>query len=134
IRLARRGVQSGLHEGRRGSAGGGVRDRLRTGLIAGEVGLSLVLLVGAGLLIRSAIAMQRVNPGFDPTGVFAARFSLPEQTYAEPAHELATLQQISEASRQIPGVAAAAVTSYAALGSGGGSNGLVPEGWDADRR
>jgi hypothetical protein len=100
LRLARGDVQAGLHDGRRGSTAGGFRDRLRTGLMAGEVALSLVLLVGAGLLIRSAIAMQRVNPGFDPHGVFAARFSLPEQTYADPPHELATLQRISESARQ----------------------------------
>ena len=134
LRLARDDIQRGLHEGRRGSTGGGFRDRLRSGLMAGEVALSFVLLVGAGLLIRSAIAMQRVNLGFDPEGVFAARFSLPEQTYSDPTRELVTLQQIDEAARAVPGVNAAAVTSYAAMGGGGGSNGLVPEGWEQNRR
>ena len=134
MRLVRRDVQTGLHEGRRGSTGGSFRDRLRAGLMAGEVALSLVLLVGAGLLIRSAIAMQRVHPGFDPGGVFAARFSLPEQTYADPQRELVSLQQIAEATRQIPGVTTGAVTSYAAMGSGGGTNGLVPEGWETNHR
>jgi len=131
LRLVRHDLQTGLHEGRRGATGGSFRDRLRTGLMAGEVALSLILLVGAGLLIRSAIAMQRVHPGFDPNGVFAARFSLPEQTYADPQRALISLQQIAAAARQVPGVADAAVTSYAAMGSGGGTNGLVPEGWDS---
>lgn len=134
LRLVRRDVQGGLHDGRRGSTGGGVRDRLRAGLMAGEVALSLVLLVGAGLLIRSAIAMQHVNPGFDANGVLAARFSLPEQTYSDPRQEIAVLEAISDAARQVPGVTAAAVTSYAAMGGGGGSNGLVPEGWASNRR
>jgi predicted permease len=102
--------------------------------MAAEVALSLVLLVGAGLLIRSAIAMQRVDPGFDPKGVFVARFSLPEQAYSDPARALVTLQRIAEEARRVPGVSAASVTSYAAMGGGGGTNGLVPEGWDTNRR
>jgi putative ABC transport system permease protein len=134
VRLARADVQSGLHEGRRGVTGGGFRDRLRTGLMAAEVALSLILLIGAGLLIRSAVAMQRVNPGFDPNGVFAARFSLPEQDYSDPARALLILQRIAEEARRVPGVIGASVTSYAAMGGGGGSNGLLPEGWDINRR
>jgi putative ABC transport system permease protein len=134
VRLARVDVQSGLHEGRRGATGGGFRDRLRSGLIAAEVSMSLVLLIGAGLLIRSAIAMQRIDSGFDPNGVFAARFSLPEQTYSDPMRALLTLQRIAEEARGVPAVTAASVTSYAAMGGGGGRNGLLPEGWDTSRR
>ena len=62
LRLARTDVQTGLRDGGRGSTGGGFRDRLRAGLIVAEVALSLLLLFGAGLLIRSAFALQRVEP------------------------------------------------------------------------
>ena len=62
MRAARTDVQTVLKEGGRGAGMGGVRDRLRTGLIVGELALALVLLVGAGLLIRSALALQRVSP------------------------------------------------------------------------
>ena len=127
LRVSRRDVQTGLRDGGRGSTGG-LRDRLRGGLIVAEVALSLLLLVGAGLLIRSAIALQRTNTGFEPHGVLSARVTLPATSYTEPARILETLRRINEAAAGIPGVSSAAITSYAAMGSGGGTNGLVPEG------
>jgi predicted permease len=122
-----------IHGGRRDHRGGR-RDRLRAGLITAEVALAIVLLTGAGLLIRSAIALQQVDPGFDPVGVFTARFTLPEQTYTDPVREAETLRRFGEAAQQLPGVTAAAVSSYAAMGSGGGTNGLIPEGADGHDR
>ena len=127
LRLARTDVQNGLRDGGRGSTGGGLRDRVRAGLIVGEVALSLLLLFGAGLLIRSAIALQHVNPGFDPAGVLAARFSLPETVYGDIAREKEVLRRIHDAAAQLPRVTSAAVTSFAAMGGGGGSNGLLAE-------
>ena len=127
LRLARTDVQTGLRDGGRGSAGGGLRDRLRAGLIVSEVALSLLLLFGAGLLIRSAIALQHVNPGFDPAGVLTARFSLPETVYGEIAREKEALRQIHDTAAMLPRVSSVAVTSFAAMGAGGGSNGLIAE-------
>ncbi len=127
LRVSRRDLQSGLRDGGRGSTGG-LRDRLRGGLIVAEVALSLLLLIGAGLLIRSAIALQRTSTGFEPRGVLSARVTLPATSYVEPARILETLRRIHDSAAGIPGVSSAAVTSYAAMGSGGGSNGLVPEG------
>jgi predicted permease len=133
LRLSRGGANQ-LREGGRGSTGGGFRDRVRAGLVVGEVAMSLLLLVGAGLLIRSALALQRVDLGFNPSGVMTARFTLPEQTYADPAREAEVLRRVGEAARQIPGVTAAAVSSFAAMGAGAGGNGLVPEGPGAPDR
>jgi len=127
LRLARGDVQSGLREGGRGSTRGGFRDRLRAGLIVAEVALSLVLLVGAGLLIRSALALQRVNPGFDPHGVLSARVALPQTSYGDPARAGETFRHLADEVAALPGVTHAAVTSFAAMGPGGGSNGLMPE-------
>src|SRR5262249_32717448 len=107
LRLSRGGA-SQLREGGRGSTGGGFRDRVRAGLVVGELAMSLLLLVGAGLLIRSALALQRVDLGFNPSGVMTARFTLPEQTYADPGREAEALRRVAEAARQIPGVTAAA--------------------------
>jgi putative ABC transport system permease protein len=128
LRTARSDVQGILKEGGRGAGMGGVRDRLRSGLIAGELAIALVLLVGAGLLIRSSLALQRVQPGFDPRGVMSARLALPAAEYADPARIVQTLDRIAEAARAIPGVEAAAVTSQVPMGAGGNGNGLVPEG------
>jgi predicted permease len=127
LRLSRGDTQTGLREGGRGSTGG-VRDRLRASLIVVEVALSLLLLVSAGLLIRSAIALQRTATGFEPRGVLSARVTLPATSYTEPARIVETLRQIHDAAAGIPGVSSAAVTSFAAMGGGGGTNGLVPEG------
>ncbi|HEY7290331.1 MAG TPA: ABC transporter permease [Vicinamibacterales bacterium] len=134
LRLSSDAPQRGLHDGRRGATNGGVRDRLRVGLIVGEVALSLMLLVGAGLLIRTAIALNRVNPGFDPTGVLSARVVLPASSYPDPAFVLATFRRMTEDAQRIPGVTHGAVASYAAMGPGGGSNGLLPEGQVFDLR
>ena len=101
LRASRRDVQTGLRDGGRGSTGG-LRDRLRGGLIVAEVALSLLLLVGAGLLIRSAIALQRTNTGFEPRGVLSARVTLPATSYAEPARIHETLRRINEAAAAHP--------------------------------
>src|SRR5262249_2921343 len=74
------------------------------------------------------LAMQRVDPGFDPTNVLTARVMLPQSVYAEPARVIETFTRLREEAAAIPGATSAAVTSFAALGPGGGSNGLLPEG------
>jgi len=127
LRVSRSDVQTGLRDGGRGSTGG-LRDRMRSGLIVAEVALSLLLLFGAGLLVRSAIALQRTNPGFDPHGILSARLTLPATSYTDPERIVETLRRIGEAAETIPGVSSAAITSFAAMGGGGGTNGLLPEG------
>jgi putative ABC transport system permease protein len=128
LRLARTDIQTGLRDGVRGASGGGLRDRIRVGLIVTEVALSLVLLFGAGLLIRSAIALDQVAPGFQSAGVLTARFSIPAAVYDTAEHESELLRRINEAARRLPGVSDSAVTSYVAMGGGGSSNGLFVEG------
>ncbi len=128
LRAARTDVQTVLKEGGRSAGMGGVRDRLRTGLIVAEIAVALLLLVGAGLLIRSSIALQRVDPGFDPRGVLSTRLSLPAATYAERGTIVQTFERLAEASSQIPGATAAAITTQAPMSPGGNGNGLLPEG------
>jgi predicted permease len=128
LRAARTDVHTVLKEGGRGAAAGGARDRLRTGLIVAELALALILLVGAGLLIRSAIALDRTSPGFDPTGVLAGRLALPASDYSERERVVQTFDRIAEAARAVPGVTAAALTSQVPMGPGGNGNGLIPEG------
>jgi len=128
LRLARADIQRALRDGARGATGGGLRDRLRSGLIAAEVALSLLLLFGAGLLIRSAIALHHVNPGFDPHGVLTARVTLPDASYSDASQIAATFRHMADDASALPGVTHAAVSSWTAMGPGGGTNGLLPEG------
>ena len=133
LRAARADLQSALRQGGRSAAASTVRDGLRTGLIAVELGLALLLLVGAGLLIRNALALQRVNPGFDPEGVLAARLALPAQAYAAHAVVVDTLGRLAEGVAQVPGATGAAITSQVPMGAGGNGNGLLPEGRTFER-
>ena len=127
MRASRGDLQAGLRDAGRGVRAGGGRDRLRAALVASQVALVLPLLVGAGLLIRTAIHLQRVEPGFDPRGVLSARVSLPRAGYASPAAVSQTLTRVVEELERSPGVAAAALTTQVPLGPGGNSNGLVAE-------
>jgi predicted permease len=100
-----------LTEGARGSsAGGGLfsrRDGLKRLLVAGEIALAVVLLVGAGLLVRSFASVARVPPGFDPQGVLTFELSASGPRYAEPAAVLETYRQLWERLSALPGARAA---------------------------
>ena len=126
LRAARRDPQEVLKVGERGM--GMVRDRLRSGLVLAEVAFSLLLLIGAGLLIRSARHLETVAPGFDPAGVTVAQIALPDTRYREVDRVRATFERIRERLEHAPGVERAAVVSRAPLGPEGGANGLLPEG------
>ena len=91
----------------RAIAGGGVR--LRQALIAGEVALTVVLLAAAGLLIRTLVHFETLPPGFNPNGVLAAKASLDDAHYRDPAVFRKLMRESVAAMRQIPGVEDAAV-------------------------
>ncbi len=131
LRTARRLPHEALKEGGRSGSRAGSRDRLRNALVVGEVALALVLLTGAGLLIRSAIALNSVDPGFDPRGVVAGRVSLPAIGYETPEQVTRAFERIEERLAGVPGAAAGALVSAAPL-EDGNSNGLVPEGRPLD--
>jgi putative ABC transport system permease protein len=78
--------------------------RTRNALLAAEVALSLALLVGAGLMVRSLVALNRVDLGFEPSGVLAANISFPRAAYPTKASELAFFETVAERLRQLPGV------------------------------
>ncbi len=85
--------------------------RLRQGLIAGEVALTVVLLAAAGLLIRTLIHLESMPPGFNPNGVITAKASLDDARYHDLAAFRKLLDESTAAMRQIPGVRNAAVAS-----------------------
>jgi putative ABC transport system permease protein len=102
-------VQDPLREGGRGAVGSGHR-RTRQILVVAEISLALVLLVGAGLLLRSFFKVIEADPGFRMEGVLTASLPLSPARYAEPPQKAAVTERIVERLRAIPGVEAAAVT------------------------
>ena len=111
-------LQQTLREGSR-DAGSVVKRSMRTVLVTAEVALALVLLVGAGLLVRSAIALQRVPPGFDPHGLLVASVTLPAARYPTDSSVAAGFERINEAVQAVPGVSAVALVSRIPIGTFG---------------
>ena len=115
-----------LKEGGRDAAGL-LRRRLRGLLIVGEVALAFVLLIGAGLLIRSFARLTEVDPGLDPRGVLTMDIMLPFAKYKD-GRSVAFFQQTLERVRVLPGVEAAATVSPLPLSGAHGSGGFAIEG------
>jgi predicted permease len=108
-------VLEALKEAGRGSVGSG--QRLRAGLLIAEVSLSLVLLIAAGLLLTSFARLQRVEPGFEPEGVFTAQLVLPSQRYS-PERLVAFYEQLYQRLTTLPGSTSAALTDRVPLTGG----------------
>ncbi len=108
----------GLKEGGRSGTASRGQQRLRACLVAGQVALSLVLLVGAGLFLKSLARLEQVNPGFDPRGVMTGALSLPESRYKEPQKQIAFYRAVLERLRSLPGVESAAATAPLPFGGG----------------
>lgn len=99
-----------LKEG--GSAGSGVATRRpQKVLMVAEIALSLVLFVGAGLLVRSFMQLTAIQAGFDPHDVLTARVSLPLNEYQRPDQQQAFFQQLANRLQALPGVTSAGVTA-----------------------
>jgi predicted permease len=126
LRGARTDLQVVLREGGRSSGGGVARDRLRTGLVAAEVALAVMLVIGAGLLLRAAWQLQRVSLGFDGQGVLTARVTLPESGYPTGEQARLAFEAMVDRLAATPAVSAAAMTSQVPMGPGGNGNGLLP--------
>jgi predicted permease len=94
----------------RGSAGTGTR-LARATLVIGETALALMLLVGAGLLIKSFSRLQAVNPGFSTDNVLTAQIALPSSGYPEAANISAFWERLIRKAREMPGVTAVGLTS-----------------------
>jgi putative ABC transport system permease protein len=127
LRAARTDLHGTLQRAAAAQTGGG-RDRVRGGLIVVEVALALALLVGAGLLVRTALYLGTVEPGFRPHDLLSARLSLPPGVYDGPAAATAAFDRVATSLQAMPGVEAAAVVTSIPLSNWQSSNGLLPEG------
>jgi putative ABC transport system permease protein len=95
-----------LKEGGRGGTAGRRRQRVRALLVVSEVSLALVLLVGAGLLLKSFVHVLRADPGFEPEGALTLTVSLPPASYDAPAKRAAFFDRVLEGLERVPGVEA----------------------------
>jgi predicted permease len=93
-----------LREGGRSGSAGLRRQKLRSGLVIGEVALALVLLVGAGLFLRSLASLQDVNPGFQPQGLISGSVTLPDAQYGDAAKQIAFYNTVLDRLSTLPGV------------------------------
>jgi len=103
-------LQTHLNGTGRGMSAGSRHGRLRAGLVIGEVALSVLLLAGAGLLVRSLLALQHVELGFNPSNVLYASLAMPNQRYNTSEEKTGFLRQVLQRVKALPGVTAATVT------------------------
>jgi putative ABC transport system permease protein len=109
--VASRGdVNRALHEESRAATGSG--HRMRAWLVALEIACSVALMAGAGLLFRTMVGLQHVNPGLDAHNVLNFRVTLPKQRYKEDQKKVDFFAQAVEKLRHLPGVRSASAISY----------------------
>ena len=127
LRASKGDMQEPLKEGGRAGVGG-AQQRLRGLLVVTEMALSMVLLIGAGLLVKSFVRVLTSDRGFDSEQVLLADLSLSLAKYDEPHQQAQFFQQFLESVRAIPGVEAVAIVNYAPLDGGGVNGGIIIEG------
>ena len=124
FRASRPELQGALRAGGRGLTGGAAQ-RLRSGLVVGEVALAMMLVVGAGLMTRSLLRLLHVDPGFRPDRLIAVNFTISTTRHAQYAQ---FYRDVIERVRVLPGVTAAGATKDAPFQGNGERNGFLPPG------
>ncbi|HKV37080.1 MAG TPA: ABC transporter permease [Pyrinomonadaceae bacterium] len=111
FRTAKVNLIDSLKEGSRGEGHSALRSRTRSALVILESAVAVMLLIGAGLLIRSLVALQNVNPGFDANNVLTMRIDLPRQKYDKPEKAGIFFQDLETRVSALPGVEAAGMVT-----------------------
>src|SRR3989454_7080985 len=131
VRASRSDLHDALKEGGRGDGAIGVGTRRV--LIVCEVALSLVLLMGAGVMVQSLFALRQVDTGFDPNNVLTMRVRLVQARYPTPGQRSAFFAAALQRIRALPGVTAAGTVDTLPFAAGSGQS-LLPEGYPPQRR
>ena len=126
LQMSKPDLNSSLKEGARGTSS--TSHRLRSSLVVFEVALSLVLLVGAGLLTRSFLSLLRTDPGFNPDHVLTMNLVLPFAKYKEEPARAAFYSDLVQRVKAQPGVESAAFVNYLPLGGSNSSDSYLVEG------
>lgn len=121
-------LNESLKEGTRGAGHGSGSHRLRSAFVVTQVALALVLLVGAGLLIRSLNRLNSVDPGFDPERLLTVRVNLPDQKYDSEEKIISFFQRAVEQLRAVPSVQAAGAINYIPFGGPHSATNIQIEG------
>ncbi|HTH26451.1 MAG TPA: ABC transporter permease, partial [Vicinamibacterales bacterium] len=128
LQAGRLNLQEALRDGARGSGQSGRRARLRNGLVVLEVALSLVLLVGASLFVRSFLNLQSASPGFDTAPLLTARFFMIGDAYATAEQKAQRVEDVMRRIESLPGVTTAFASNFVPLDAGGGSGHAIVDG------
>jgi putative ABC transport system permease protein len=119
VQAMRSDVRQSLNDEGRSGLGGVQHRNIRAALVVVEVGLALVLLVGAGLLLRSFSTLIRVPPGFSPESLLVVNLPLSPRKYGDSSERTAAVDRIIEGVRDMPGVRDAAITTGLPMGGEG---------------
>jgi predicted permease len=111
LQLAQVDLNSALREEGRGASAGRARARMKDALVIGQVALSLVLLIGAGLLLRSFVRLLKADPGFDQRNVLTMNVSLSTQHYAKPDQQIAFFDDVLRRVAVLPSVKSDAISA-----------------------
>ncbi|HEV7797282.1 MAG TPA: ABC transporter permease, partial [Pyrinomonadaceae bacterium] len=127
LQISKPNLTESLKEGGRSAGASAGRNRLRSGLVVSEIAMTLVLLVSAGLLIRTVARLSQVDKGFSSTNVMAMNIGLPSLRYPKPENVIAFYQQATDRIAALPGVKAAGLTSVLPLSDNFDGRGLAVE-------
>jgi putative ABC transport system permease protein len=125
--LTKGDVNSALKQGLGRTDADGGTSKTRSALVVIEVALSLVLLIGAGLMVRSLWKLQTIDPGFDQRNVLTLALRLPKHQFTEPTQESQLFDQVLQRVRSLPGVASAGAVDDLPL-AGGSNQPVAAEG------
>jgi putative ABC transport system permease protein len=128
LQFTRTNISETLKQGSGRTGGSPIKQHTRKALVISEVALSLVLLIGAGLMIRSFWKLQNVNPGFDTSNALTMSVFLTPSRYSEPHQVLAFFDRAMEQIRAVPGVVSVGTTTTIPLAGGGSTQPFTVEG------
>jgi len=128
VRFTRTDVYEALKQGQSRGSSDSSGNKTRGLLVVSEVALSLVLLVGTGLMLRTLLQLSSVRPGFDPNNVLTAALPVPGTRFSTPAAEARFCGQLLEQLRATPGVLSAALIDSLPLDGGGSHQPIAVEG------
>jgi putative ABC transport system permease protein len=127
LQISKPNLAESLKESGRGSGPSASRNRLRSVLVVSEIAMTLILLVCAGLLIRTVARLKNVDTGFNAQNILAMNIGLPGIKYPKPENQIAFYQEVTQRIAALPGVKAAGTTSVLPLSDNFDGRGLAIE-------